>query len=168
MKEIFTVLVFLLSAAWVSGQNTATGNEAVKPTAETELYKQIYFADSAMFYAFNHCDSVQYRKYLSDDLEFYHDLGGLHYLAEEMQSITEMCARHSNIRRELVKGTMEVYKLGNAGALQIGIHRIYHTNPGQTEHLSGEYKFIQVWEKKDASWKVKRIISYGHGKMNNN
>jgi ketosteroid isomerase-like protein len=134
----------------------------------TQIYKEIVKVDSAFFQAFNNCDTVTYRTFLTIDLEFFHDLGGLHFLPTEMQSMREMCAMNSHIRRELLKSTLEVYKLGNFGAVEIGVHRIYHTNPGQTEHISGEYKFIHVWEKKAGFWKLKRIISYGHEKMNNN
>jgi ketosteroid isomerase-like protein len=136
-------------------------------TVQTDIYKAIFKADSVFFQAFNTCDSVAYRTFLTDDLEFYHDLGGQHFLPTEMQSLREMCAMNSHIRRELMKNTLEVIKLGNFGALEIGVHRIYHTNPGQSEHISGDYKFVHVWENKDGVWKLKRIISYGHGKMNN-
>lgn len=172
MKKILTISLLITFAI-----GTAFGQKTIKKTAkktlatvaeQTEIYKEIFKVDSVFFQAFNNCDSVTYRTYLTDDLEFYHDLGGVHFLPTEMQSLREMCAMNNHIRRELIKGTLEVYKLGNFGAVEIGIHRIYHTNPGQTEHISGDYKFIHVWEKKDGFWKLKRIISYGHGKMNNN
>lgn len=135
---------------------------------QQELYKEIYRQDSIFFSAFNNCDTVTYREFLTNDFEFYHDLGGLHYLDEEMQSIREMCARNSHIRRELINNTLEVHKLGENGALEIGVHRFYHTNPGQKEHISGTYKFIQVWQRKNKTWKLSRVISYDHGEMNNN
>ncbi|MVT08279.1 nuclear transport factor 2 family protein [Chitinophaga tropicalis] len=135
--------------------------------AQDELYKEIYKQDSIFFSAFNKCDTVTYKKFLTSDFEFYHDLGGLHYLEEEMQSMREMCARNSHIRRELNKNSLEVHKLGENGALEIGVHSFYHTNPGQAEHISGTYKFVQVWQKKDNVWRLSRVISYDHGKMNN-
>jgi hypothetical protein len=79
-----------------------------------------------------------------------------------------MCDRNSHIRRELIKCTLEVYKHGNFRAVEIGVHCIYYTNKGEKEHISGDYKFIPVWQKKDGVWKLKRIISYAHDKMNNN
>lgn len=135
---------------------------------QTEIYKEIFKADSVFFQAFNTCDSITYRTYLTDELEFYHHLNGIHLLPTEMQSIREMCAMNNHFRRELLKGTLEVYKLRDFEAVEIGIYRIYHTNPGQTEHISGDYKFIHVWQQKDGFWKLKRIISYGPDKMNNN
>ena len=84
-----------------------------------------------------------------------------------MQGFREMCARGSHIRRELVKGSLEVYPIKNYGAIEIGIHRFFHTNKGQQEKPSGTYKFIHVWQKKDGQWKISRVISYGHDDMKN-
>lgn len=163
------ILSFILITSFL---NTATfaqqADTAKSKKVNSDLYNEIFKQDSIFFNAFNNCDSVTYKKHLTNDFEFYHDLGGLHYLDEEMQSIKEMCGRNSNIRRELLKNTLEVYKLGDYGALEIGVHRFYHTNPGETEHLSGTYKFIQVWQKKDNVWKISRVISYDHSQMNNN
>jgi ketosteroid isomerase-like protein len=170
-NKIFIVLCFILfSANATYAQKIKKAKSAprkVESPVQTDIYKAIFKADSAFFHAFNTCDSVTYKTFLTDDLEFYHDLGGLHFLPTEMQSLREMCAMNSHIRRELMPNTLKIIKLGNFGALEMGVHRIYHTNPGQSEHISGDYKFVQIWENKDGMWKLKRIISYGHGKMNN-
>ncbi len=132
------------------------------------LYKEIAKADSSLFYAFNNCDSQNYKKYFMEDLEFYHDLGGLTVgLKNELLSFKEMCARNSSIRRELIKGSLEIYPLKNYGAVEIGIHRFFHTNKGQAEKLSGVYKFIHIWQYTNRTWKISRIISYGHDDMKN-
>lgn len=133
------------------------------------LYHEIAQADSLMFHAFNTCDSVTYRKFITEDLEFYHDLGGLTVGADnEIKSFKEMCARNSHIRRELIKSSLEVYPLKGYGAVEIGVHRFYHTNKGQEEKISGTYKFVEVWQFKDKQWKISRVISYGHNEMHNN
>lgn len=153
MRKIF-ILIILFPFAKVFGQSP--------------LYKEILQQDTLFFHAFNQCDTVTYKGFLSPDFEFYHDLGGLHYLDEEMQSMREMCARNSHIRRVLDVGSLEVYPIGEYGALETGVHTFYHTNPGQSEHESGTYKFVNVWQKKDGKWRLTRVMSYGHGKMNNN
>jgi ketosteroid isomerase-like protein len=136
--------------------------------AKPELYYEIFRVDSTLFNAFNNCDSDTYRKFFTDDLEFYHDLGGLSVgIKIEMQEFSEMCARGTHIRRELVKGSLEVYPIKNYGAIEIGVHRFFHTNKGQQEKPSGTYKFIDIWQKKDGRWKISRVISYGHGNMKN-
>lgn len=140
------------------------------PKTTDQLYKDVAKADSLLFSAFNNCDSVSYRKFLSDDIEFYHDLGGLNVGADyEMRSIKEMCARGNHIRRELIKSTLEVHPIKGYGAVEIGVHTFYHTNKGQTqEKVSGTYKFVQLWQFKDGTWKLARVISYGHNEMHNN
>ncbi|MCF0065642.1 nuclear transport factor 2 family protein [Dyadobacter chenwenxiniae] len=137
--------------------------------APDQLYKDIVKADSLLFNAFNHCDSLTYRKFINNDIEFYHDLGGLNVGADyEMRSIMEMCARGNQIRRELVKSTLEVHPIQGYGAVEIGVHTFYHTNKGQTqEKVSGTYKFVQLWQFKDGAWKLARVISYGHNEMHN-
>lgn len=166
---VLCLILFSVNATYAQKIKKAkSSTHKVTSKVQSELYQTIFKVDSAFFQAFNTCDSVAYRAFLADDLEFYHDLGGQHFLPTEMQSVREMCAMNSHIRRELKKNTLEVIKLGNFGALEIGEHRIFHTNPGQSEHISGDYKFVQIWENKEGTWKLKRIISYGHGKMNNN
>lgn len=136
--------------------------QKASPAASNKLYKDVAKADSLLFQAFNNCDSLTYRKFLKDDIEFYHDLGGLNVGADyEMRSIKEMCERGNHIRRELNKNTLEVYPIKGYGAVEIGIHTFYHTNKGQTqEKVSGTYKFIHVWQFKDGFWKLARVISY--------
>lgn len=158
-KALFTILFLCLFA------NVSFAQKTTAPATDS-LYKAIVKADSLLFNAFNNCDTVTYRKFLKDDLEFYHDLGGLAVGADlEMLSIKQMCERGNHIRRELIKSSLEVHPLKGYGAVEIGIHRFYHTNKGQKEKISGTYKFVQVWQLKDGNWKLARVISYGHNEM---
>jgi ketosteroid isomerase-like protein len=163
--------LFFASEGFTQQADTSKLNKTKNEKAfdlSTDLYKEIFRSDSALFEASNNCDSVTYRKFFTDDLEFYHDIGGLSVgIKIEMQGFREMCARGSHIRRELVKGTFEVYPIRNYGAIEIGIHRFFHTNKGQQEKPSGTYKFIHVWQKKDGRWKISRVISYGHDDVKN-
>lgn len=165
------LLLAFFSCPLCSAQQTDTSkmkNTKTKSKGLTDLYSEIARADSSLFNAFNKCDSGTYKKYFRDDLEFYHDLGGLTIgIKNELQSFREMCARNSHIRRELVKSSLEVYPLENYGAVEIGIHRFFHTNKGQQEKPSGTYKFIHVWQKKEGQWKISRVISYGHDDVKN-
>jgi len=165
-KHIFTLTVLI-----IFGLSAAIAQEINKPAGKTQsaLYQEIYHTDSLMFNAFNHCDSITYKKFIAPDLEFYHDLGGLSVGVDiEMKSFREMCERGTHIRRELLKSTLEVYPIRNYGAIEIGVHRFYHTNPGQPERVSGTYKFIHVWHKIGDQWQLARVISYAHDSVNNN
>jgi len=150
----------------------ATATFAQKSTSvkASQLFIDVAKADSLLFSAFNNCDTVSYRKYLNEDIEFYHDLGGLNIGADyEVRSIKEMCARGNHIRRELIKKTLEIYPIKGYGAVEMGVHTFYHTNKGQTqEKVSGTYKFVQLWQLKEGIWKLAKVISYGHEEMHNN
>jgi ketosteroid isomerase-like protein len=155
-----TLFVCLFANALFAQKTTQVVND--------QLYKDVAKADSLLFDAFNNCDTVSYRKFIKDDIEFFHDLGGLNVGADyEMRSIREMCARGSHIRRELIKSTLEVYPIKGYGAVEIGVHTFYHTNKGQKEKVSGTYKFVQVWQLNEGAWKLARVISYGHNEMHN-
>src|ERR1700733_9758564 len=148
------------------GYAQQAANLKLNKAPHTALYTEIFRADSIVFGAFNNCDSVTYKKYLADDLEFYHDIGGLSVGVKiEMQEFREMCARGTEIRRALVSGTLEVYPIGDYGALEIGTHQFFHTNKGEGEKPSGTYKFINIWRKTAGGWKISRVISYGHEHM---
>lgn len=174
LNKIFGFLLlttFPISTSFAQQADTSKLSKSkskIELASPTDLYMEIFKADSTLFHASDICDSVTYKKFWTDDLEFYHDLGGLSVgIAIELQSFREMCARGSQIRRELVKVSLEVYPIKNYGAVEIGVHRFFHTNKGEKEKPSGTYKFIQVWQKKDGQWKISRVISYGHDDMKN-
>ena len=68
-------------------------------------------------------------------------------------------------RRELVKGSLEVYPISNYGAVEIGVHNFYRTLTGQKEKLTTVAKFMNIWQEKNGHWKISRIISYVHEEM---
>nr|WP_199156517.1 nuclear transport factor 2 family protein [Pedobacter sp. ASV2] len=126
------------------------------------LYQKVVVLDSAMFSAYNKRNLKEFMDFFSPDLEFYDDRSGLtdyiHNFAAFKMNLTNPV--HSS-RRELVKGSLEVYRLGNFGALAIGIHKFYGTVSGK-EELEATAKFTEVWENKNGKWKVKREMSYDH------
>lgn len=137
--------------------------EESKSLTSAKLYSEILFADSCLFDAFNRCDSINYKKYFTNDLEFYHDRGGLTVsLQSELKSFIENCGTDLHLRRELIKSAVEVHPIKGYGAVQIGMHRFYHRNKEGIEKFNGTYKFIHIWQKKNGQWKIARVISYGH------
>ncbi|MBB5634431.1 ketosteroid isomerase-like protein [Pedobacter cryoconitis] len=171
LRNIFLFLLLASSSAFaqqnVPGKPQKTSSSASK-ILPADLYHEILRADSLLFHAFNNCDTATYRKFITEDLEFYHDQGGQTIGADnELKSIKEMCARGHHMRRELIRSTLEVHPLKGYGAIEIGSHTFYHTNEGQQEKISGTYKFVQIWEFKDGFWKLKRVISYDHSNVHN-
>lgn len=127
-----------------------------------ELTKIMAHMDSVLFEAFNKCEVTISKSLFTEDLEFYHDTGGLTNYTQNVNSILKRCAQETKIRRELVKGSMEVFPIKDFGAIQMGSHRFYYTDKGQEEKLGGTFKFVHVWKNVNGNWKIARVISYDH------
>lgn len=161
MKSLYkhTVLITLTAIASLSAaaQPQNKGVQHVDP-----LYQTVSGLDSTMFSAYNKRDLETFMSHFSPDLEFYDDRGGLsdyaHNLAAFKRNFTDPV--HSS-RRELVKGSLQVYRLGNFGALAIGVHKFYGTVNGK-EELEATAKFTEIWENKNGKWQIKREMSYDH------
>jgi hypothetical protein len=118
--------------------------------------------DSAFFDAFNKRNISVLQTFLSEDLEFYHDLGGVTNYNQNIEAFKKTFAGDRKLRRELVKGSMEVQPIKDFGAVQTGVHRFYVTEKGEKEKLSSEAKFVNLWQNRNQVWKITEIISYGH------
>jgi hypothetical protein len=116
--------------------------------------------DSVLFNAFNTHDFEKIKDLFTDDLEFYHDLGGLTNYAQNMESFKTHFVQIPDLHRDLVPGTLEVYPVKDYGAMEIGSHRFCHNENGQP--VCGVFKFVMIWRKKDGQWKISRVVSYGH------
>jgi hypothetical protein len=153
------VLVGLMAGALVRVEAQAVpALDAIK--SDAELTRAISALDTQLFDAYNNCDIDKLGSLVTDDLEFYHDKTGLAVGKQPFLVAIKnnICGK---VRRELVKGSLEVYPLKGYGAVEIGVHRFYH--PGTQDHdVVGEAKFVQLWQYKDGAWKVSRVISYDH------
>ncbi len=138
----------------------ATGTHAQEPRAHDALVQTIAGLDTALFDAFNACDLKALGALVAEDLEFFHDNDGLSVGKQAFLNSTRqnICGK---VRRDLVPGTLEVYRLGDYGALEIGVHRFHHPGRDDTEPV-GEGKFVIIWQRSDGAWKMTRTISYAH------
>lgn len=132
--------------------------ESIK--SQAELDKAVGSLDGAMFDSYNHCDLEKFATFFVDDVEFYHDQGGVTLGKQELTNSVKknICGK---VTRELVPGTLQVYPMKGYGALEIGVHRFHHPGHDESEPV-GEAKFIHLWQYKDGAWKITRIISYDH------
>jgi hypothetical protein len=64
------------------------------------------------------------------------------------------------MRRNLMEGTLEVYPLRGYGALEVGTHQFCHEENGRTD--CGTFKFLHVWRWQNGTWRIARVVSYGH------
>ncbi|AKA33887.1 nuclear transport factor 2 family protein [Flagellimonas lutaonensis] len=123
---------------------------------ESELYKTIVELDNTYFTAYNECDMATQAAMYSEDLEFYHDMGGLNTSKEQIIKSIEknICGK---VTRELVEGSVEVHEIPGFGAIEIGMHKFY--NNQEPNVASKASKFITVWKNEDSNWKISRVIS---------
>jgi hypothetical protein len=129
--------------------------------SQEELVKAITTLDTELFDAYNTCNLEKFGSLIAEDVEFYHDQGGVTLgraaLVESVKN--NICGK---VTRVLVPGSLEVYHMNHYGAVEIGVHRFLH--PGTQDHdVVGEAKFIHLWQYKDGAWKITRVISYDHG-----
>ena len=147
---------------YACSSNKKNSGEKDTSPLPTELYNTIASLDRAMFDAFNNSDISNLQSFLSEELEFYHDLGGVTNYTQNIESFKKTFASDRKLRRALVAGSMEVYPIKDFGAVQTGVHRFYVTEKGQKEKLSSEAKFVNLWQNRNGVWKITKIISYGH------
>ena len=124
------------------------------------LYKEIASMDSILFNAFNTRDVARFGSLFSRDLEFFHDKGGLTDYEYTLSFMKDVAKNNNGLRRDLVKGSMEVYPIPGYGAMEIGAHTFCHVESGRQD--CGTFKFVHIWQKKDGEWKITRVVSYGH------
>jgi hypothetical protein len=155
----FNLILFLLAAMVVAGLRSNA--QSVQPTVgHQELYQEIAKQDSLLFNAFNTRDIDLFKTMFTEDLEFYHDKGGLTGYEHTIDFLKTTAQGNNQLKRELVKGSLEVYPIPGYGAMEIGMHRFCHLDNGKQS--CGTFKFVHIWQKKDNQWKITRVISYDH------
>ena len=138
-------------------------------TEQQKLTATILHLDSAFWNAYNNCDTAHFKDFVTDDVEFYHDKGGITSGATALiESLNKnICGRvNQRLRREAVAGSVKVYPMQNGnetyGAIISGEHKFYITEKGKPEYQSGVANFTQLWQLKNGVWKMTRILSYNH------
>lgn len=147
---------FLLLTGWARAQS--------KEGAAKELRARIAALDAALFDAYNKCDIDKVGTFFAEDLEFYHEKGGLTLTRQASLDIMRknLCGGDNRVRRELIEGTLEVHPINNYGAVQTGEHRFHLTQKGQQEKPDGIGKFVMLWQQKGGEWRIARVVSYGY------
>jgi ketosteroid isomerase-like protein len=148
--------MLMISLGFTSALNAQAPSQSA-PSQE-ELEKTIAALDKTLFDAYNTCDLAKFKSLLADDIEFYHDKGGVTLGKDNLTEAIKnnICGK---VTRELI-GRLEVYPMKGIGAIEIGVHRFHH--PGQEPDSIGEAKFIQLWIYKDGAWKISRVLSFDH------
>ena len=152
---------------------------AFAQNGQSKLFETMQALDTQLFEAANHCDYEKLTAMVDESLEFYHDQGGL---TLGRQAFLESIKNNTcgMMIRELVPGTLQVYPIKGYGAIELGVHRFHHPghekefpaaeklgmtrflDPGAAEWPVGEAKFLHIWQLKNRTWKLTRVVSYGH------
>jgi hypothetical protein len=163
MKPAVTAL--LLASALLSSLTHAAAPDAGWESAVRSF-------DDAYWAAYNRCDIKALHAMNADDLEFYHDLGGVLRGPAQFDNAmtTNICGNPSRkVRREAIAGTVQVFALKQNGALYgaviEGNHRFYNATPGAPEVLTERGRFSSLLILKDGAWKLARAISYAHASV---
>jgi hypothetical protein len=153
------ILSVLFSAAFVPVSSAQTVPPLDKIQNQADLTKAITALDAALFDAYNKCDLEKFASLIDENVEFYHDQGGV---TLGRAALTESVKKNicGTTTRELVPGTLQIYYMKGYGAVEMGVHRFQH--PGHPEIGVGEGKFVHLWQYKDGAWKITRVISYDH------
>ena len=161
MKSKFVLSkFFLIPVILIAAINLTSAQSKKDSLGYSILYKEIAHMDSVLFDAYNSHNVDKLNTLFTDDLEFYHDLGGLSNHAQNMEAFKNNFAKNEGLRRDLVQGSLEVYPVKDYGAIEIGAHSFCHIENGRQD--CGTFKFVMIWQKKDAEWKISRVVSYGH------
>ena len=159
-KFLFMAKVILAFTVAIAFFNYATAQEKkVAPTSQA-LYNQIAKMDSILFAAFNTQNMATFQPMFTNDLEWYQDNGGLISYKTVFENFANTFKKPYKLTRELVPGSLEVHPIKDYGAIEIGVHRFRHIENGKEE--IGAFKFVMIWQHKDDTWKISRVISYDH------
>ena len=150
---ILCIIMVVLSCSTTKSVKTE-GLEPYTPESKA-LYDTIVQMDSLLFDAYNTCKIDVFGSMVSEDVEFYHDRGGLNtskpQLVEAIRN--NICDK---VNRELLKGSIEVYPIPGYGAVEMGAHRFHN----KTENSRSRYsKFVHLWHRETDGWKLARVIS---------
>lgn len=143
----------------------ATRQTETVASATDALRDKMLALDTAMFDSFNKCgDPAELQKhaaFFADDVEFYHDHGGLTRGVDVVVANTKrnVCGK---FRRELDRESFRAFPIPGFGAVTLGTHRFCHT-PTTCE---GAAEFTTVWRERDGVWQITRALSYAHRSLN--
>lgn len=135
----------------------------------SELFRSLKQQDSIFFErTFNQCDLEYLEKHISEDLEFYHDLGGLQDKAAFLENTRKNLCSDSAEKpiRKVDENSLQVFPLYDNrklyAAIQKGVHHFYLRKGGEEEVQTGTAKFTHVWKVNDGSWNLAEVLSYDH------
>ena len=158
-KTILSFVLFLLLVSCSTSKSNDYQLTKNYSPDNPELYKTIVKLDSVFFDAYNHCDKrfEAYADFYAEDIEFYHDQGGLSNSKKDILEGTKnyICGK---VTRTLVPGSIEVYPIKDYGAVEIGLHS-FSNNTNPPDEPKKVSRFTIFWKKTDKGWKITKVVS---------
>ena len=153
-------MVLLLSIFIYSNALAQSQNERKVATTQTALFNKVANLDSSLFAAYNSKNLNLMKTYFTKDLEWYQDNGGLIDFEKVFSNFQSIFNRDYDLKRNLIRESLEVHPIEGYGAIEIGKHQFKHIENGKLE--IGTFKFVMIWKNDNGNWKISRVISYDH------
>jgi hypothetical protein len=157
MKNLF---LFLLSFTICTSAFAQSQNETKVANTQIELFNKVANLDSLLFAAYNSKNLDLMKTYFTNDLEWYQDNGGLIDFEKVFINFKSIFERDYDLKRNLIRESLEVHPIEGYGAIEIGKHQFKHIENGKLE--IGTFKFLMIWKNDNGNWKISRVISYDH------
>ena len=153
-------MVLLLSIFIYSNALAQNQNERKVANTQIELFNKVANLDSSLFAAYNSKNLNLMKTYFTKDLEWYQDNGGLIDFEKVFSNFQSIFNRDYDLKRNLIRESLEVHPIEGYGAIEIGKHQFKHIENGKLE--IGTFKFVMIWKNDNGNWKISRVISYDH------
>ena len=155
IKPLLLLLTIILSSC-ASKKKLVDDTIPKYVPVDKALYNAIVAMDKTFFDAYNTCDLDKQAAIYSDDIEFFHDKGGLMTSKQELIKGTKenIC---NKVTRTLITGSIEVYPIKDYGAVEIGYHKFF--NNREPNAISNPSKFIIMWKFVNNEWRITKVIS---------
>jgi len=160
LKVPLGVIAFIISGHIAMAQS--------QPKTSVELFNLLAQKDSLFFDGvFKTCDIKKLETMFTGNYVFYHDKG--YFTPTEpqtrddfMKNLRVRCDDINGpvVRREIVKGSLQVFSAGSDGAMQLGEQLFFVITPGKKDQLVEQSKFTREWRKKNGDWKMERELDY--------
>lgn len=152
------ILPVLLAAALLAEPADAEALTATIAERDAELFDVM----------FNRCEPEVLADLVTEDMEFYHDLGGAMigrdaFVADYARSCTARLAPEAwRSRRVLTPGSFRVYPVPGYGAVAEGAHTFHERRGDGPETPVGRARFSVLWKLDDGQWRMARVFSIDH------
>jgi hypothetical protein len=154
------LIILFLSFSIYSTALAQSQTEKKALVIEKQLFEKVAKLDSSLFAAYNSKNLDLMKTYFTKDLEWYQDNGGLIDFEKVFENFNSIFNRDYDLKRNLIKESLEVHPIEDYGAIEIGKHQFKHIENGKLE--IGTFKFLMIWKNDNGNWKISRVISYDH------